>query len=236
MPASSSVYIPSYTYPGLDVIDRVRVEAKGRTVKQLSERLNIKQWKVKSAIGVLRAMGLIRSERKGSKTVYISQGSRLTEAYAGAFFRALLRLGETKTLDRVIKDLWPRDKRSTARKRATCLLTMGSDLGLIRREDGAYTLTSAGLRLSVARALEEIYAIEFGGKLGDFISLTKILNRLSEWGLKRGLAKKAIMGALEELDADLAPSPSLSSRVRRDGIMMDRGYLYYLTLRSWRWK
>ncbi len=236
MPASGSVYIPSYTYPGLDVIDRVRAEARGRTAKQLSERLDVKEWKVKSAIGVLRVMGLIRSERKRGRTVYTAQGNGLVEAYAGAFFRALLRLGETKKLDRIIRDLWPRDKRSTARKRATYLLAMGMDLGLIHGEDRAYILTPVGLRLSVARALEEVYAIESGGKLGDFVSLTKILSRLSEWGLKRRLAKEAIIEALKELDADLTPSPSLSSRVRRDGIMTDRGYLYYLTLRSWRWR
>ncbi|GEM_PF-6519257 len=233
---SGSVYIPSYTYPGLDVIYRVREEAKGITARRISKRLNVKEWKVKSALGILRVMGLIRSERKGGRTVYTSQGNGLTEAYAGTFFRALLRLEEAKTLDLIIKDLWPRDKRATARKRATYLLAMGRDLDLIERKDGTYTLSPVGLRLSVARALEEIYAMELGGKLGDFVSLTKILSRLSEWGMKRKTAKRAIISALEELEADLTPSPNLSSKVRRDGIMTERGYLYYLTLWNWRWR
>lgn len=231
------VDLPSYTYPGLYVLEGVLRVADGMTADHIANKLKVRLWRIKSAIGGLRKMGLITTVRDGRRVLYFSRSESIHKAFVGAFYRYLLPLSQGRSLEWMMTNFWPRGKRTTSYKRATYLLRLGRDLGLIVSKDGTHLLTIEGLRTVLARAVEVIYVMETEGKMGDYVSLTRVLSKLSEWGIEPKLAKELLRDAISELNGRLSPSPALSKAVLRDGIRVGgQGYLYYLSLKGTRWE
>lgn len=230
-PSFSPPEVPSYSFPGLRLMEEVLKLAKGVTASYLAAELGISKWKVRSALAGLRAVGMVAPKREKGRILYKvlhPNGGSMARAYLDTYYMMLLPLTSGRTSKWVAKTFWPKDKERTAIKRATYLIRMGSELEFL---NGPY-LTEAGAREVIARAVEDIYFQETGGKTGKFVTLTKVLEALERWGADIEIVRASLLGALSMLDGNLSPAPNLSEKVKRDGIRGRRGYLYYLSLKG----
>ena len=222
--AGVGVEVPSYSYPGLDVFLEIMKRRKEGTLDQISRELGVKSWRVRSALSMLSRMSLVRKRRKGRSVRYKPVKGDLRGAFLFTFYRHLLRLSKPHTTGELASKLWKGEKRATSMKRAKYLVSMGTDLGVIRVEGRSYQLEEFALRKTAVKAVIEAYK----GEKGDYVPLTKILDKLEEWGLERDLSKEMILKASREMGWRLTPSPAISDEVIRDGIPSEGGYLYFL--------
>ena len=220
----AEVEVPSYSYPGFETFLEV-MKSKGGTVPELAELIGVKEWKVRSALSMLHRMGLIRKRRAGRRFLYLPVKGDLRGAYLSTFYRHLLVLHKPKDLNGLISSLWPGGKVSTSVKRAKYLVSLGLDLDVLKGKS-SFSLREYALNKVFAKALLEAYR-RAGG---EYVSLTRIFDTLESWGLDREVAKKLTPRAVRDLRGRLTASPAISEDVKRDGILSDSGYLYYLYL------
>ncbi len=175
----------------------------------------------------------MRCERRGREVLYFSDDGSLHESFINAFFQYILPLYKERSIKWMMVTLWPNDKKGTSYKRAVYLAKLGKDLGVLESNGNGYFLSPRGLRKTLAKAIESAYVEESGGKIGSYVNLTRILTRLSDWGMDPQVAKEGFLAAISEIGGRLSPSPAISDNVLRDGIMdRKKGYLYYLSLRK----
>lgn len=227
--------MPSYSYPGLGVLEAVARElgsrGRGGTCGEISETLKAPRRKVQAALAGLRSLGLVRRVRRSGRYLYVDAGSgSIGEAAIShpEVFRVLwISLTTPSTVPEIARALYRRGRKSTREKRATYVVRLAEDLGLVSRSSRVVRVTEAGAIAALAKALEEAYR-GVTHVLGEPVSLTRMREEMSRRGLSREAFDALVLEAVEAIPgAMLSPAPAWSRTVVRDAIRDERGRLLY---------
>ncbi len=233
--------MPSYSYPGLRVLEAIAEGlgswSRAKTCREISELLELPKRRVQAALAGLISLGLARRVRRSAGYLYRVEGGASVEEAALSHpevSRVLwISLTSPSTVPEIARMLYRGGRKSTREKRATYTVRLAEDLGLVSRSSRVVRVTEEGAVAAMARALEGAYR-RATHVPGEPVTLTRLREEMARRGLSREAFNALILDAVEAIPgAMLSPAPAWSRTVVRDAIRDERGRLLYF-LSIWR--